>query len=118
MLKEEIMNTDAIIEQIDAEIAKLEQAKVLLTDATEVSNKRAVGRPEASKVIARILSVKPAKPVKRVVSAEAKAKMAEAQKARWAAKRKQDKKAANAVAKVKAAKKAAKAVKFEAPAQV
>jgi hypothetical protein len=111
------MNTDAIIELIDAEISQLQQARVLLNGATVTTTKRTAGRPK-SVVAARILSVAPAKPVKRMVSAEAKAKMTEAQKARWAAKRKQDKKAANAVAKVKAAKKAAKAVKSEAPAQV
>jgi hypothetical protein len=102
------MNTAAIIEQIDAEISKLQQAKVLLTDATAVSGKRAVGRPKTSKAVTRILSVTPAKHLKRVMSAEGKARIAEAQKARWAAKRKQEKKAAIDIAKVKAAKKAAK----------
>ena len=113
------MNTESIIEQIDAEIAKLQQAKVLLTDATAVSGKRAPGRPKTSKIAARILEATPAKLVKRVMSAEGRAKIAEAQKARWAAKRKQEKKAVNATAKVKAAKKAAraKAVKPEAPTQ-
>lgn len=109
------MNTDTIIEQIDAEISRLEQAKALLNGATVTATKRSPGRPK-SVVAARILSVTPAKPVKRVMSAEGKARIAEAQKARWAAKRKQEKKTANAVAKVKAAKKAAKAVKSEAAA--
>ena len=87
------MNTEAIIEQIDAEIAKLEQAKALLNSVGVVSAKRAAGRPKVSKVVARIHSVSPAKPVKRVMSAEGKKRIAEAQKARWAAQRKEAKKA-------------------------
>jgi hypothetical protein len=101
------MNTDTIIEQINAEISLLQQAKALLNGATVTATKRAPGRPK-SVVAARILSVKPTKHVKRMISAGGKARIAEAQKARWAAKRKQEKKTANAIAKVKAAKKAAK----------
>jgi hypothetical protein len=86
------MNTNAIIEQIDAEISKLQQAKALLNSVGVASTKRAAGRPK-SVVAARIRSVSPAKPVKRVMSAEGKARIAAAQKARWAAQRKQVKKA-------------------------
>jgi hypothetical protein len=85
------MNTEAIIEQINTEISRLQQARVLLNSATVTTTKRAAGRPK-SVVAARTLSVPPAK---RVMSAEGKARIAEAQKARWAAQRRQEKKAAN-----------------------
>lgn len=71
------MNTNTIIEEIDAEISRLQQAKALLNGVAVVSTKCALGRPK-SVVAARILSVSPATPAKRVVSAEAKAKMAQA----------------------------------------
>jgi hypothetical protein len=110
------MNTAIIIEQIDAEIYKLQQAKVLLTVKTTSSTKNSPRHPKTNNVVSKSVAAMPAK---RVVSAEAKAKMAEAQKARWAKVRKQEKKAVNAIAKVKAAKKAAKAaaVKSDSPAQ-
>jgi hypothetical protein len=62
-MAEEIMNTELILEHIDAQIARLQQAKVLLmeTTLTAISNKRSPGRPKASKVVARILSVTPTK---------------------------------------------------------
>jgi hypothetical protein len=71
------MNTQAIIERIDAEIYKLQQAKVILNGATSTPTKRAPGRPKASDE-----DSKPAvsAPAKRVMSAEGKAKIAEAQK--------------------------------------
>jgi hypothetical protein len=102
----ENMNTEAIIEQIDAEISKLQQAKVLLSGATATSTKRSAGRPKTSPVAARILSVAPAKSVKRVMSAEGKARIAEAQKARWAKSKRADKKAARKATTAKAAKSA------------
>jgi hypothetical protein len=75
------MNTEQIIEQIDAEIVKLQQAKALLT-GTEAKPKvtRGPGRPK-SDISKRILSVKPAR---RKLSAEGKTRIAAAQKARWA----------------------------------
>jgi hypothetical protein len=87
------MNTEAIIELIDAEISRLQQAKALLSGATATTTKRAAGRPK-SVVVARILSISRAKAVKRVMSAEGKARIAEAQKARWAKAKKAAKKAA------------------------
>jgi hypothetical protein len=91
------MYTNAIIEQIDAEISRLQQAKALLNSVGVASTKRAAGRPK-SVVAARILSVTPTKPVKRVMTAEGKARIAAAQKARWVAQRKQAKKATKAAA--------------------
>jgi hypothetical protein len=92
------MNTELIIEHIDAEIAKLQQAKVLLNSETGPITKRAAGRPKTSAVAARILSVAPAKPTKRPMSAAGKAKIAEAQKARWAKVRRAANKTAKAAA--------------------
>jgi hypothetical protein len=98
------MNTATIIEQIDEEISRLRQAKVLL-EGTEI--KRAAGRPKKNPLVSPSLSVAP---VKRVVSAEAKAKMAEAQNRRWAKVRRAEKKAAK-VAQAKEAVTAARPAK-------
>jgi hypothetical protein len=101
------MNTRAIIEQIDAEIYKLQQARVILNGATSTPTKRAPGRPKASDEVSKpVVSA----PTKRVMSAEGKAKIAEAQKRRWAKSKRETK---------KVAKKAStpKAVRLAAPAQ-
>lgn len=74
------MNTESIITQIDAEISRLQQAKTILSG---VSVKKLVGRPTGSRQEAAT-----AKPAKRVMSAEGKARVAAAQKARWAKVRK------------------------------
>ena len=73
------MNVSAILEQIDEEISHLKQARALLTDEPV---KRSVGRPKKD-VVAIV-----AKPKKRKLSAAGKAKIAAAQKARWAELRK------------------------------
>jgi hypothetical protein len=63
------MDTPAILEAIDAEIRRLEQAKTLLNGAGP--GKR----------------IQPAKTGKRTMSAEAREKIAEAQRRRWARKK-------------------------------
>jgi hypothetical protein len=85
------MNTEIIIEQIDVEIRKLQEARALL-NGTEVEKPvaRGPGRPKKSAISERILSVKPAR---RKMTAEGKARVAAAQKARWAKARKAAKKA-------------------------
>jgi hypothetical protein len=65
------MQTRQIIEQIDAEIKRLQQAKSLLVGAT---TKRGPGRPAKTSVAA---------PKKRQMSPEGRARIAAAQKARW-----------------------------------
>jgi hypothetical protein len=65
------MTTDTILAEIDAEILKLQQVKALLTGST---SKRSPGRPSNSVPIAK----------KRTMSAEGRARIAAAQKARWA----------------------------------
>lgn len=88
------MNTEAIIATLDGEIARLQQAREILTVAVNINGaaslKRGPGRPKkAATVVA---------PKKRSVSAEAKEKMAAAQKARWAKVKRAAKKAAKAEA--------------------
>ena len=80
------MDTTIIIEQIDAEISRLQLAKVLLT-GTDVE--RGPGRPKVSAIVYKQVA---AKRTKRVMSAEGKARIAAAQKARWAKAKKAAKK--------------------------
>jgi hypothetical protein len=67
------MDTSQILTAIDEEIARLQQAKSLLTGTT---TKRSPGRPPATAASA------PTK--KRTMSAAGRARIAAAQKARWA----------------------------------
>jgi hypothetical protein len=69
------MDTTEIIQTIDAEIARLEKARALLNGKTTSPAKR--GRPSRLTVIA---TPKP----RRKMSAEGRARIAAAQKARWA----------------------------------
>jgi hypothetical protein len=72
------VNTEQILAAIDAEVARLQEVRALLGD-TSTTKRR--GRPPGSATKAA-----PAKrvPKKRVLSAEARAKIAEAQRKRWA----------------------------------
>ncbi len=75
------VNTEDILAEIDAEIARLASARQLLTG---VSTKRGPGRPKSN-------SAPIAAPKKRRrsrMSAEGRARIAAAQKARWAKARK------------------------------
>ncbi|WP_255551099.1 hypothetical protein [Granulicella sp. dw_53] len=83
---------ETIIEQIDAEIVRLQQAKTLLV-RNDV--KRGPGRPKAKAddLVSKILAVVP---VRRVMSAEGKARIAAAQKIRWAKAKRAAKKAKSA----------------------
>jgi len=80
------MDTASIIAQIDVEISKLQQAKAILA-GTAIKN--GLGRPETTHVVSKPVTAKPAN---RGMSAEGKAKIAAAQKARWAKVRKAAKK--------------------------
>jgi hypothetical protein len=70
------MDTTPIIQFIDAEIARLEQAKTLLNGQTEPAKR---GRQIGSGATPRT-----AKPVRRKISPEGRARIVAAQKARWA----------------------------------
>ncbi len=86
------MDITKIIEQIDSQISKLQEAKALLTGAVK---KNGPGRPKKNAGSSIPANVKPAK---RTMSAEGKAKIAAAQQARWAKVRRAAKKAAKAEA--------------------
>jgi hypothetical protein len=68
------MNTQDILSTLDAEIARLQSARSLLTGTA--SGKRR-GRPRGS-------STSPAAPQKRTMSAAGRKRIAEAQRKRWA----------------------------------
>jgi hypothetical protein len=78
------MATDSILAQIDAEIARLTQARTLL------ANLGTVGAPLA--VPAAKTSTKVGKKKKRVLSPEARKRIADAQRKRWAAQKAKTKK--------------------------
>ena len=84
------MDTATIIEHLDAEISRLQQAKAVLT-STDV--RKGPGRPKAIKTASKLVSIEP---TKRVMSAEGKSRIALAQKTRWAKVRKAAKRAAKA----------------------
>jgi len=78
------VNTESIVAELDAEISRLQQAKTILTGIGSpavpavVPAKRGPGRPpKAAQAPARA-------PVKRTMSAEGRARIAAATKARWA----------------------------------
>lgn len=74
------MAIESILAQIDSEIARLTQVRTLLTGAGKV----------AAPVTARAAKSAPAQPKtrkRRVLSAEARTRIAEAQRKRWAAQR-------------------------------
>ncbi|MBB5060992.1 hypothetical protein HDF16_005728 [Granulicella aggregans] len=112
------MNTSEIIEAIDQEILKLQQARALLADVPAIQATKPVaakpatgkrrGRPKGSvNKKAEVVAPAAVKPAKRTLSAEGKGRIAAAQKARWAA---QKKAAAKPVAKKIAPKPVAKKI--------
>ena len=119
------MNITALLVELDAEIARLKQARTLLavTESPAVARKR--GRP-AGVVTAAAKPAKAAKKkAKRTLSPEARKAIGDAQKKRWAKIAAQKKAAAKATAKpvakapAKAAKKAgSKPTAKKAPAKV
>lgn len=76
------MDLASIIAQIDEQISQLQQAKTILSGA---GVKKPMGRTKGTHAAPTAVAAKPAK---RVMSAEGKAKIAAAQKARWARVRK------------------------------
>ena len=108
------MNTSDIVLAIDAEIAQLQKVKALLT-GTDLTTKRKPGRPAAAGARNKTTSFNPVefakKPKRRTMGAEGRAKIAAAQKTRWAKSKKAAKKAAHKAASAPAKKVvAAKAV--------
>ena len=92
------INSNDIVLEIDAEISRLRQARALLSD-TNTTVKRKPGRPASTSLPSNTKVV-------HTMSAETRAKMAAAQKARWAKAKKAAKKAARKVAAAPAVKSA------------
>ena len=82
------MNQNEMIQSLRAEIAKLQRVLDLLLDQpTGVDEVRRPGRPKGSGNKAVSFNPEEFAPKKRTMSAEGKARIAEAQKKRWAAQR-------------------------------
>jgi hypothetical protein len=108
------MNISDIVLAIDAEITQLQKVKALLTD-TDTTVQRKLGRPAGVSSPNKATSFNSAefaeKPTKRhTMSAEARAKIAAAQKARWAKSKKAAKKATRKASTISAEKTAVKTV--------
>jgi hypothetical protein len=86
------LNTASIIQEIGSEISRLEQARAILSGTAD---KRSPGRPKRTQSAIRTVA---AKSTKRVMSAEGKARIAAAQKLRWAKLKRADRKAAKKAA--------------------
>jgi hypothetical protein len=95
------MDTNNIVSEIDAEISRLHQVRALLT-GTSTTAKRKPGRPTGASLPKKTKAV-------RTLSAEAREKIAAAQRGRWSKSRKAAKKEVRNAAAVPAAKKASTA---------
>jgi hypothetical protein len=84
------MSIATLISNIDAEIAKLQQARTLLAGTASPAAKKR-GRPAKAAGAVKIVAAKPAKK-ERTLSPEGRARIAAAAKARWAAVKKAAKK--------------------------
>ena len=80
-----------VLVQIDLEIARLQQARALLSDSPSptAAPKAGRGRPKGSKNAAPTESATPVKKTKRKLSPEGRKAIADAMKRRWAERRKQ-----------------------------
>ncbi len=88
------MEVTKIIAEIDAQIAKLQQARTLLSGADAESSPRRPGRPKGSK---NASTPEPAKKTAaRKLSPEGRKRIADAMKLRWAERKKAPAKAASA----------------------
>ena len=85
------MEVTRILAEIDAQIAKLQQARALLsgTATADSTGKKGVGRPRKSTSAAGQATKQPTSGrAKRNLSPEARKRIADAQKRRWAERRK------------------------------
>lgn len=86
------MEVSRILIEIDAEISKLQQARALLTGASVTAGtpaKRGPGRPKGTAAAAPTPKKAAKKAGKRNLSPDARKRIADAQKRRWAERRKQ-----------------------------
>ena len=95
------MKTSDIVFAIDAEIAQLQKVKALLA-GTSLTTKRKPGRPAGAGAPNKATSFNPVnfakKSTRRTMSVEGRAKIAAAQRARWAKSKRVAKKTASAPA--------------------
>jgi hypothetical protein len=83
------MEVSRILAEIDAQIAKLQQARQLLSGTEVVRTSPGRGRPKGSKNVVVKAATEAAAPRKRKLSPEGRKRIAEAMKKRWAERRKQ-----------------------------
>lgn len=85
------MEVNRIIAEIDAQIAKLQQARALLAETTASAARTRRGRrPKGSKNVTVVATT--TTPRKRRLSPEGRKRIAEAMKKRWAERRRQNSK--------------------------
>jgi hypothetical protein len=72
------LNTDSLLVAVDAEIARLREVRALLSHSGASGLAKKSGRKSAKKAVAK-------KIIKRTMSPEGRARIAEAQRKRWAA---------------------------------
>ena len=85
------MEVSRIIAEIDAQIAKLQQARALLAGTTEKTTKKGPGRPRGRKANTSAATTSTAGTTrKRKLSPEGRKRIADAMKKRWAERRKQN----------------------------
>ena len=84
------MEVTRILAEIDAQIAKLQQARALLSGGEAPAVRRGPGRPKGTTSAASKSATKKSakKAGRRVLSPEARKRIADAQKKRWAESRK------------------------------
>jgi hypothetical protein len=83
------MEVSRILAEIDAQIAKLQQARQLLSGTEVVRKSPGRGRPKGSKNVVSKAAPEVAAPRKRKLSPEGRKRIADAMKKRWAERRKQ-----------------------------
>lgn len=76
------MAIDSILAQIDAEIARLTQVRAMLTNTGQASARKSAAKKSAAPAVTDTPARK-----KRVLSPEARKRIADAQRKRWAAQR-------------------------------
>jgi hypothetical protein len=81
-----------IIAELDAQIAKLQQARALLAGTAAPATRTGPGRPKGSKNAAARTSPAVSAPRKRKLSPEGRKRIADAMKKRWAERKKQNSK--------------------------
>jgi hypothetical protein len=82
------MGVSEILAAVDLEIAKLQQARALLTGVSVPTPKKPVGRPKKVVTAVAPAPIKPGRKKKRNLTPEGRKRIADAVKRRWAAQKK------------------------------